>query len=237
MENSVIKRMFSAYRAIFFTLVASALLAGCATMLAPSSDDLVCEGSAEYSLTFLSNWSVETHPESFPLNPHYSRLVGATHRPESIIWAPGKPATNGVKQVAEKGLNSKFKKEIDWAIKTGQASSYIDAPDMKLSPGKVDTRFTVSTDFPLVSVLSMIAPSPDWIVGASGLSMCENANWVLEKVVVLRAYDAGTDAGQSYLAKDKPEAEKQIVEYLKSDLYSINGQVPAFGELRFELVR
>jgi len=53
----------------------------------------------------------------------------------------------------------------------------------------------------------------------------------------LRAYDAGTDAGQSYLAKDKPEAEKQIVEYLKSDLYSINGQVPAFGELRFELVR
>jgi hypothetical protein len=217
-------------------LSASILLTSCATLPGQSTNNLRCEGAAEYKLTFVSTWSAVRHPESFPPDPHYSKLVGATHQFYGQVWSPGQLASTGVKDIAEQGLNVKFRKEIDWAIKIGEAGSYIDGPDMKLSPGQVDTRFTVTPDFPLVSVLSMIAPSPDWIVGVSGLNMCENASWVLEKALTLRAFDVGTDAGVTYDATNQPESEKQKVQILQSDLYSEGDQVPAFGELRFELV-
>mgnify|MGYP000524084015 CR=1 FL=1 len=237
MNSLTIKKIANSHRVRCLALSASVLLTGCATMQGQSDNNLRCEGAVEYKLTFVSTWSAETHPESFPTEPHYSKLVGATHQFYGQVWSPGQLASTGIKGIAEQGLNVQFRKEIDWAIKINEAGSYIDGPDMKLSPGQVDTRFTVTPDFPLVSVLSMIAPSPDWVVGVSGLSMCENATWVLEKTLTLQAYDVGTDAGETYLATNQPEAEKQVVQYLQSDMYSENGQVPAFGELRFELVR
>jgi hypothetical protein len=44
----------------------------------------------------------------------------------------------------------------------------------------------------------MVAPSPDWFVGVSGLSLIENGSWVAEKVVQLDPYDAGTDSGVTF---------------------------------------
>jgi hypothetical protein len=217
-------------------LSTSVLLMSCTTMPGQSTSNLRCEGVAEYKLTFVSTWSAETHPESFPPDPHYSKLVGATHQTYGQVWSLGQLATTGVKDIAEQGLNVKFRKEIDWAIKIDEAGSYIDGPDMKLSPGQIGTRFTVTPDFPLVSVLSMIAPSPDWVVGVSGLNMCENATWVLEKALTLRAFDVGTDAGTTYVATNQPETEKQKVQILQSNMDSEGEEVPAFGELRFELV-
>ena len=56
----------------------------------------------------------------------------------------------------------------------------------------------VDRDFPLVTVVSMLAPSPDWFVGVAGLSLLEDGDWVDERVATLFAYDAGTDSGTTY---------------------------------------
>ena len=46
----------------------------------------------------------------------------------------------------------------------------------------------------------MIDPSPDWIVGVSGLELClENCTWVEHKVLNLYPWDAGTDSGPTYI--------------------------------------
>jgi spondin-1 len=43
-------------------------------------------------------------------------------------------------------------------------------------------------------------PSPDWIVGVSGLELClKNCSWVDAKVLNLYPWDAGTDSGVSYI--------------------------------------
>ena len=45
----------------------------------------------------------------------------------------------------------------------------------------------------------MIAPSPDWFIGVSGLSLLgEDGNWVPELTVTLYPYDAGTEDGSGY---------------------------------------
>lgn len=42
-------------------------------------------------------------------------------------------------------------------------------------------------------------PSPDWIVGVSGLELCRrNCSWVEYKVLNLYPWDAGTDSGITY---------------------------------------
>jgi len=82
----------------------------------------------------------------------------------------------GVKDIAEQGLNVKFRKEVDWVIKIDQAESYIDGPVMKLSPAKINTRFAVTQEFPLVSVLVVIAPNPHSV--SCVLILCVNSFFV-----------------------------------------------------------
>lgn len=51
----------------------------------------------------------------------------------------------------------------------------------------------------MVSFASKIEPSPDWIVGVTGLELClRNCTWLEEKVIQLYPWDVGTDAGPSY---------------------------------------
>ncbi len=50
----------------------------------------------------------------------------------------------------------------------------------------------------------MIAPSPDWFVGVSGLSLRSGDSWINELSVDLDPYDAGTDSGISY---EDPDAD------------------------------
>ena len=72
----------------------------------------------------------------------------------------------------------------------------------------------VSTAYPYVSAISMVAPSPDWIVGISSVNLCQqdevtgNFSWVEryppENQMNLYGYDAGTDGGVTFLSPDLP---------------------------------
>lgn len=47
-----------------------------------------------------------------------------------------------------------------------------------------------------------VDPSPDWIVGVSGLELClDSCTWIEHKELNLYPYDAGTDNGITYLVK------------------------------------
>ena len=60
--------------------------------------------------------------------------------------------------------------------------------------------FTVTTAHLLVTLLSMIAPSPDWFVGVSGLSLrnATDDGWQPSLTVELFPYDAGTEEGTAF---------------------------------------
>lgn len=159
-------------------------------------------GDAEYEVTFESTWSASTHPYNFPKNPHFSGLIGATHDSSVSFWAEGELASEGIKNVAEKGSKNPLNDEIDAAIAAHKAFNKLSGGGIGVSPGSVSLTFQVSNEYPLVTLVSMIAPSPDWFVGVSGLSLYENGAWVSEKVVELYLYDAGTDSGINFTSAD-----------------------------------
>lgn len=160
-------------------------------------------GTAQYSVRFDATWSAATHPIDFPNNAHFSPLIGATHRPEIRFWQEGSPASNGIERMAEEGLSDPLAAEVQPAIGAGDADQVLRGGSIAHSPGATELSFAIDEDFPAVTLVSMLAPSPDWFVGVSALSLREGGDWVQEKVVHLVAWDAGTDSGITFRSPDQ----------------------------------
>lgn len=167
------------------------------------TDDVAAQVE-EYQVRFTSTWSAQTHPMNFPPNPHYSGLIGGTHGDQVTFWEVGELASPGIKRMAETGSKSPLDDEVQAAIDAGLAGTLISGGGIGSSPGMVTETFLVDQSFPLVTVVSMLAPSPDWFVGVSGVSLFENGEWVDIQVIELHVYDAGTDSGMNYTSPNDP---------------------------------
>lgn len=189
--------------------------------------------SAQYILTFKSFWSNTTHPIDFPANPHFSGLIGASHSSNVHLWKEGELSTPGIKNMAETGSKTPLNSEIDSLISNGSACDTISGGGINPSPGEVTVTLTVNKDCPLVSVVSMIAPSPDWFVGVSGLNLDKNGEWIAQKVVELFPYDAGTDSGVTYTSDNEPTANPEAIYMIETEPFLTNGVVAPLGRFTF----
>ena len=167
--------------------------------------------TARYRVLFNATWSASTHPNEFPSAPHFSGLIGGTHNAGISFWGPGQNATPGIRSMAETGGQSLLAGEVRDAIQAGSAERVIRGGGIGRSPGLVSLEFEISQDFPLVTVVSMIAPSPDWFVGVHGLSLFEAGDWVEAQTVALQPYDAGTDSGVTYTSPNARTAPPQPI--------------------------
>ena len=79
----------------------------------------------------------------------------------------------------------------------------------------------------------MIAPSPDWFVGVSSLSLLEDGEWVDEKRVDLFAYDAVTDSGTTYGARDADAVPREPISRIDYHPVATGGSAPPFGTFTF----
>ena len=187
---------------ITLAAVAALLLASACSMgsLAGSMETPV---QARYRVTFQATWSAATHPTNIPENPHFSGLVGATHNNSIRLWQSGSPASAGIELMAETGGKSLLLEEIEQLIALGSARAALSGGGLPTSPKSVSLEFDVVSSHPLVTLVSMLAPSPDWFVGVSALTlMTKDGTWKEREVVALRVYDAGTDDGAGFTAED-----------------------------------
>lgn len=187
---------------------------------------------AKYEVTFEGLWSRHTHPKDFPSNrwlTRFSDIIGASHSIDYRFWEYGQPASEGLQQVAEHGstrmLESELKSQSDH-IRTIIKARGISYPNVT---GKTFAVFRVDSTHHLVSLVSMIDPSPDWIVGVSGLELClPNCTWMEQKTLNLYPWDAGTDSGITYTSPNEATHPKDVVRRVKasdprSPFYDSNG--------------
>ncbi|XP_005181625.2 spondin-1 [Musca domestica] len=176
---------------------------------------------AKYELTFEGKWSRHTHPKDFPANSwrtRFSDIIGASHTVDYRFWQYGELASEGLREIAEHGstrtLETELKDKSD-QIRTIIKARGIAYPDVT---GKTHAVFRVDSQHHLISFVSMIDPSPDWIVGVSGLELClSNCSWVETKVYNLYPWDVGTDMGPSYMSADQPQVPPDVVRRIKSN--------------------
>lgn len=172
------------------------------------------QSTATYDINFTSTWNSADHG-TLPGNAHWSNLVGANHNSNITFLEMGGTATQGIENVAELGSNSVFNAEVQSAINNGDAEQWLEqsfAPFAAISSATL-TDITVSEDFPLLTVLSMIAPSPDWIIAVNSLNLWDtNMNkWKDSFTVDLYPYDAGTEEGFGYSTSNAPTVPRSVI--------------------------
>jgi hypothetical protein len=79
----------------------------------------------------------------------------------------------------------------------------------------------------------MVAPSPDWFVGVSGLSLIENGDWVAERMASLQPWDAGTDNGTTYASPNRDARPPRPIAPLDGHPVAFEGAVAPFGTFTF----
>jgi hypothetical protein len=191
---------------------------------------------ARYRVTFDATWSAATHPMDIPATPHFSRLVGGTHRATVRFWEAGGLASEGIRLMAEQGRTSPLDVEVQAAVTAGHAQHVLVGDGIPVSPGLVSLEFEISRDYPLVTLVSMLAPSPDWFVGVSGLDLREGGDWAAEMVIVLAAWDAGTDSGVSYGSRDVVTRPPAPIQEIATGPLVVGASVPPVGTFRFRRI-
>lgn len=227
------------------SLVGCVLAAACASSTAPTpaatttsngvpaSDPVTVPATARYRATFQATWSAASHPVEFPATAHFSPLVGAVHNRQVVFWREAGIATDGIKDMAERGLTSTLSAEIDAAVSAGTAQRAFIGGSVAASPGVATAEFEASQSFPLVTLVSMIAPSPDWFVGVSGLALFENGEWAAERRVSLDPWDAGSDGGATFLSPDLALAPRLPISRIVTSPLSPAGRVSPLGTFSF----
>lgn len=111
----------------------------------------------------------------------------------------------------------------------------LDGGGINPSPGVRRLVFSLSEAYPLVTLVSMVAPSPDWFVGVAGLRLFEDGAWVDTLVVDLFAYDAGTDSGTTYAAPNQVTDPPQPIAKIETGPFLVNDEVPPVATYTFIL--
>ncbi|MBX2880448.1 MAG: spondin domain-containing protein [Granulosicoccus sp.] len=195
---------------------------------------------AVYKVTFNATWSADSHPLNFPANPHFSPLVGAVHSEQAIFWQRGQLASPGIEQMAETGATSVLMTEIQAVIDEGRALSAIKGSGIGTSPGSIEIEVSVNQNYPYITLVSMLAPSPDWFVGTSALPMIsEDGQFSAGFTMELRLYDSGTDNGIQFNSNNNDTQPPDPITLLTSDPADsdFNNGEPVVGSIVFEKIR
>ena len=203
------------------------------SLLAPAA---WAQSTATYQVTFESTWSAATHPDGFPPSPHFSGLVGATHSDAASLWAVGSLASDGIERMAETGAVSPLLSEVNVLVGAGEAGAAVSGGGIGLSPGSVSLTFDIDEAHPLVSLVSMLAPSPDWFVGVDGLDLRAGGTWVSERVVSLGVYDAGTDSGPDYTSPNADTDPAEAIFEITGPPFRVGCGLVPVGTFTFTLL-
>ena len=161
-----------------------------------------------YQVKFQGNWTLQSTPGGVVAGAHFTTLIGGVHGSGVTFWEVGEQASAGVELVAELGSTSTFRSEVQASPHT---LSVIQQSVSGSGTGSATFTIEVTRTHPLVTLLSMIGPSPDWFVGVTGVSLLDGADqWRQSYVVNLYPHDAGTEDGTEF-SLSNPDTDPQGV--------------------------
>ena len=194
----------------------TALIATLAALLLATPAAAQDADSATYTVTFQGNWTTASTPGGVVSSAHFTTLIGAVHNDMVTFWESGGMATAGVEGVAELGATSTFRSEINAEINDSDALSVISKSVSFGGTGSATFDVTVTEDHPLVTLLSMIGPSPDWFVGISGRSLLDDQDeWRSRLQIDLFPYDAGTEEGTEFSLNNAATSPQEAISSIK----------------------
>ena len=136
------------------------------------------------------------------------------------------------------GSTTTLENEINAQITAKKAWKLI-LPGGSLGPEAVQNGIgvEVTANFSKVSIITMLAPSPDWFIGIDSLDMCNNGTWRQTwDVTMSPPWDAGTEDGNQFATGNV--ASDPIVNIFEitntmAGAFNDPNPIPSLGEFLF----
>lgn len=152
--------------------------------------------TATYEVTIQSNWNLNDHL-AVPGPAHFSPVTAVSYNSDYTLLPIGGQAGPGLESLAEMGRTPTIEQEINEA---GDAiGKLVVTENQFITPMPTQTfEIEVSEKAPYLSFVSMIAPSPDWVIGINSLQLYNPDTGFSEGAERdLFAIDAGTEGGDT----------------------------------------
>lgn len=189
-----------------FLLVATILAVASASGPFPG-----CSGSAKYQITFVNFLTGRIFRGLIPpTGLSFSPIAGISHSNRQSFLTIRGFATGPIEEIAETGDNSRLIRLAKRLRRENRGVKSIVDAGAGTPPGRFTTiELEVDCENPFVTVVAMIAPSPDWIVQINNRNLFDedrgefiNFDWDF-----LIAYDAGTDSGREFTDPSDPNLD------------------------------
>lgn len=170
-----------------------------------------CNGTARYRLKVTSLWATPRF-SSIPSFAHFSPLIAATHTGRFSPFIIYGYATDGFKAVAETGDTSSFRRELIQARDAGFVKDVQNTRGFGISGGEsFSVVLEADCEKRYVSGVTMLAPSPDWVVAVSRIDLLKDGLFRKRARGRLMVYDAGTDSGTSFTSSNAPTQPRENI--------------------------
>lgn len=195
-------------------------------------------GAAEYTIVLKGTWTAANHPLEYPranplTGPHFSGLIGASHNATYSIFQEGVLPTPGLERLSEEGKHTPLDEEIKAAVAADQVGMLFETGPLRDFNDSLVTTVRVDDAHPIVSLVAMIAPSPDWFTGVANVNLMENGAWASSRTLDLVAYDSGGDDGTTYKAPDRDNNPKKPTSKAATPHFVVNGVAVPVGSVTF----
>lgn len=194
---------------------------------------MMSPGAVTYTVVLKGRWTATNFPHEYPAGAHFSGLIGASHRDGYALFSEGAMPSAGLERLSETGRHTPLDGEIRSAITAGRAGMLLESGPLKDFGDSVVTTITVDDKFPLVSLVAMIAPSPDWFAGVASVDLRDMGAWATRKSVELLAYDSGGDDGTTYTAADKDTSPKRATTRASTRHFAPGGKAMPVATVTF----
>lgn len=209
-----------------------------ASTAAPTEAAMQPVGPVKYRVEFTPLWTKDNFPFEYPDNslihkPHFSGLIGTAHNASFHLFLDGQMPSPGLERLSEQGKHDPLDAEINAAIAAGNALALAESEPLKDFSQTATAEVTVDDAHPMVSLVAMIAPSPDWFAAVSDVNLMENGAWVASKTVDASVWDSGGDDGATYLADDKDTNPKKPTSLNTDQHFTKDGKPMPVGRITF----
>ena len=205
--------------------------------LITSSLSIAGTEEATYRVILTSLWSAKNH-SGFPVNAHFSPPVLVSHDKSFSLYRAGEKASRPLEPLAELGQTRLIRNLIEHAQSEGAVLDHFEGENF--FPNKVGAsrsfEIKLDSEHSLLSLVTMIAPSPDWIVGFSSIPLFSQENgFVQTKEINLYAIDAGTEEGDrpgNFSINNRPTDPQKTIRALRK----IQGFTKPFAKIFIEKI-
>ena len=123
--------------------------------------------------------------------------------------------------------------EVMMMKKPGFVSNVYKTRGVSTPGGYTTTKIIVQNMYSMVSLITMIAPSPDWFVGVDSYDLCGINGWKETMTMNLLPWDAGTEDGQTYRLNNRATDPVDVIMRITSNSSS---QIGAHANIPFATV-